>query len=83
MLDAAVSFQTLNHTHTKPMKLIKFAAVALVGLAASLNAQDKAADDKVSATLKGKLIVAQEDKIVDAELKGAPEFYVLYHSASW
>lgn len=68
------------------MKLIKFAAVALValvGLAASLNAQDKAADDKVSATLKGKLIVAQEDKIVDAELKGAPEFYVLYHSASW
>ena len=64
------------------MKTIYIAAVALLGFAGSLSAQDAAAD-KVAETLKGKLIAAKDGKVADAELAGSPEYYVLYHSASW
>ena len=40
-------------------------------------------EDKVAASLKGKLIGLKGGDIADAELTGNPEYYVLYHSASW
>ena len=42
-------------------------------------------DDLVSLpeSLKGKLIGIDEVSIVEGELTGDPEYYVLYHSASW
>jgi len=46
-------------------------------------ASSKVSDDKVASALKGKLIGLKEGGIVDAELTGNPEYYVLYHSASW
>ena len=46
-------------------------------------ASKEASDNEVAAALKGKLIGLEEGGIVDAELTGNPEYYVLYHSASW
>ena len=42
-------------------------------------------DDTVnlSGSLKGKLIGVEEVSIVEVELTGDPQYYVLYHSASW
>ena len=51
--------------------------------AKSAEASSEVSDDKVAAVLKGKLIGLKEGAIVDAELTGNPEYYVLYHSASW
>ena len=42
-----------------------------------------AASSTVATKLKGKLVSLQEKKLADHELKGEPEFYVFYHSASW
>ncbi|MFP6874822.1 MAG: hypothetical protein VCA55_15080 [Verrucomicrobiales bacterium] len=39
--------------------------------------------DKVSAALKGKLIGLKDGEIAEAQLTGNPQYYVLYHSASW
>ncbi|NNE93027.1 MAG: hypothetical protein HKN23_15385 [Verrucomicrobiales bacterium] len=64
------------------MKIIYTAAVALFGLSLSVSAQDDGKID-VAATLKGNLIEAKDGKVAEAELKGDPEYYVLYHSASW
>ena len=41
------------------------------------------AGDKVSTVLQGKLIGLKDGGIAEAELTGSPEYYVLYHSASW
>ncbi len=41
------------------------------------------AAESVAEQLKGKLVELKGDKIVKSERKGEPEFYVLYHSASW
>ena len=41
------------------------------------------AGDKVSTALQGKLIGLKDGGIAEAELTGSPEYYVLYHSASW
>jgi hypothetical protein len=38
---------------------------------------------KVSAALKGKLIGLKDGEIAAAQLTGNPQYYVLYHSASW
>jgi len=37
----------------------------------------------IPSELDGKLIAAENDEIVEAELTGDPEYYVFYHSASW
>lgn len=39
--------------------------------------------DKVSGLLKGKLIGLKDGEIAEAQLTGKPQYYVLYHSASW
>ena len=65
------------------MKITQLAAVALLGLSLSVSAQDEAKKESIAASLKGKLIQADGEKIVEAELKGDPEYFVLYHSASW
>ena len=64
------------------MKTIHFAAAALAafGLSFGLNADEK---KSIADSLKGKLIEVKDGEIVDVELKGDPEYYVLYHSASW
>ena len=64
----------------KPILLAAFAAFTL-GTATSALAEQEAVD--IAASLKGKLIALQGDEVVDAELTGDPEYYVLYHSASW
>ena len=38
---------------------------------------------KVPAALKGKLIGLKDGEIAAAQLTGNPQYYVLYHSASW
>jgi len=38
---------------------------------------------KVSAALKGKLIGLKGGEIAAVQLTGNPQYYVLYHSASW
>ncbi len=43
----------------------------------------EASTSKVSAALKGKLIGLKDGKIAEAQLTGNPQYYVLYHSASW
>ena len=65
----------------KPVLLAAFAAFTL-GTATSALAEKKEAVD-IAASLKGKLVALQGDEVVDAELTGDPEYYVLYHSASW
>ena len=42
-----------------------------------------ASQGMVANALKGKLVKVADDKVADYELTGAPEYYVLYHSASW
>ncbi len=67
------------------MKTIQLAAIAFLGLGFCVQAQDDK-DNKaseVATALKGKLIAQEDGKIVEAELTGDPEYYVLYHSASW
>lgn len=65
----------------KSILLAAFAAFAL-GTAVSALAEKKETVD-VAASLKGKLVALKGDEVVDAELTGDPEYYVLYHSASW
>ena len=43
----------------------------------------KKVTDKVSGALKGKLIGLKDGEIAEAQLTGNPQYYVLYHSASW
>jgi hypothetical protein len=78
-------------------KLLKTSAVLLAAfLANAAVADDKdvksekkapatsaAASSKVAKDLSGKLVSAKDKKLSDYEIKGAPEFYVFYHSASW
>ncbi|MCP4847881.1 MAG: hypothetical protein GY899_08045 [Verrucomicrobiaceae bacterium] len=45
--------------------------------------ESEPAEDKVSAALEGKLIGLKDGGIAEAKLTGRPEYYVLYHSASW
>ena len=53
-----------------------------VFLAASVRAEgeNKIA---VSEELKGRLMVVADGKVVDFDLSGDPEYFVLFHSASW
>lgn len=65
------------------MKSIPLAAIAIAAFSLSIGL---AADEKKSSiadALKGKLIAAKDGEIADFEIKGDPEYYVLYHSASW
>ena len=57
------------------------AAMAVFGLSLGLHADEK--KKSIADSLKGKLVAAKDGEIVDVELKGDPEYYVLYHSASW
>lgn len=58
------------------------AAVAII--TAILGMVSSQADDAaVAEKLKGKIIQIKEGKAAEATLEGSPEFYVLYHSASW
>ena len=74
---------------------VSIVAVSVIGCnqpttARAEPAQDKAtqstseqAAGKVSAALKGKLIGLKDGEIAAAQLTGNPQYYVLYHSASW
>jgi len=56
--------------------------MAALGLAfASCGQAEESAD--IPAAFEGKLVAAQDGEIVEAELTGDPQYYVLYHSASW
>lgn len=37
----------------------------------------------LSELLRGQLIELSDGEIIDAELRGSPEYFVFYHSASW
>jgi len=43
----------------------------------------QAEESAVAEKLKGKIIQVQDGEVAEAALAGSPEFYVLYHSASW
>ena len=43
----------------------------------------QAEDSAVAEKLKGKIVQVKEGEVAAAELAGDPEYYVLYHSASW
>lgn len=51
---------------------------AILGMVSS-----QAEEAAVAEKLKGKIIQVQDGKVAETTLKGSPEFYVLYHSASW
>jgi len=57
-------------------------AIASLGLALASCGQAEETVD-IPAALDGKLVAAQDGSIVEATLTGDPEYYVLYHSASW
>jgi hypothetical protein len=62
----------------------KWLSLAAAGGALLLaGAAPATAADSVAEQLKGKVVVLKDEKSVAHELKGTPEFYVLYHSASW
>jgi hypothetical protein len=63
------------------MKIVHLGMAVLVACGLNLYAQE--ADSKVADAIKGTLIGVSEGKAVDVELKGAPEYYVFYFSASW
>lgn len=54
------------------------ALVAILGLVSAVGE-----DSTVAEKLKGKLIQVKDGEVVEAAITGAPEYYVLYHSASW
>lgn len=57
---------------------------ALGILAAALGMVSSQADESaVAEKLKGKIIQLKDGEVAEASLAGAPEYYVLYHSASW
>ena len=66
------------------MKRILLSA-ALVGALAGAAFAEKPKSDpgKVAAKLKGTLVTLKDGKLASADLKKAPEYYVVYHSASW
>lgn len=62
----------------------KWLSLAVAGGALLLAGVSPAtAADSVAEQLKGKLVELKDGKVVDSARTGAPEFYVLYHSASW
>ena len=62
----------------------KWLSLALAGGAILLAGTTPAsAGETVADQLKGKLVSLKDNKSVAHALKGEPEFYVLYHSASW
>ncbi len=63
----------------KTRKLLS--TLAVVGLFALASAT--AEESKVAESLKGKLVKIENGEAVEATLSGDPEYYVLYHSASW
>ena len=63
----------------KTSKLLLAAILACTLALTGANAEDSA----VAQALNGKLVKIEDGKAVPATLGGDPEYFVLYHSASW
>lgn len=65
----------------KPITLC-IAGLALAATAMTAAAETKA-KGKIANAVAGKLVKADGNKVKDYTIDASPEYYVLYHSASW
>lgn len=65
------------------MKAIHLAAIAAFSIGSAAPAFAEKDAEGIASSFKGKIIALEDGEIVEAELKGDPEYFVLYHSASW
>ncbi len=68
---------------TLPSLLSALSLALLPSSATAAEPAAEAAPGKAVAALAGKLVVVEEGETKDYALKKEPEFYIVYHSASW